>query len=213
VILSVSLAPSGVAQSTTQRAGTVELSSMVGAYVPTAQLSSLVPPCVAVGGCLLTRRQNAAIALGGRVTAWFNRRIALEGSVWYSPSSVAEQASSSFNGSPLVVATNETPASIVATNVRILVSPINAPTMWVYVVGGPALVAHTGEAYPGSTGTTQVGGVVGVGAHLRVARSLALRAELEQYMYSFQGSGQRDLFVSVGLSLASQVRVGTATTP
>ena len=44
VILNLSLAPSGVAQSTTQRAGTVELSSMVGAYVPTAQLSSLVPP-------------------------------------------------------------------------------------------------------------------------------------------------------------------------
>jgi hypothetical protein len=51
---------------------------------------------------------------------------------------------------------------------------------------------------------TRFGGVVGAGTHLRVARSLAVRAELEQYLYSIDGHHQRDLLFSLGLSASSK---------
>jgi hypothetical protein len=81
---------------------------------------------------------------------------------------------------------------------------------WAYLVGGPAFVGRSGEAFATLSGTA-LGGVVGVGAHLRVANALALRAEVEDYLYSVQWYHQQDFSLSVGLSVAS--RIGSATTP
>lgn len=41
--------------------------------------------------------------------------------------------------------------------------------------------------------------------------SVTLRAEVEDYVYSYQGYHQQDFSLSVGLSIASQI--GSATTP
>jgi hypothetical protein len=49
------------------------------------------------------------------------------------------------------------------------------------------------------------GGVVGIGAHLRLASSLALRAEVADYLYSVNTFLQQDFLLSVSLSLASRI--------
>jgi hypothetical protein len=145
------------------------------------------------------------------VTAWVNRSIALEGSLWYSPSSATGEFSSSLNGVPLDRETNTAPAQILATNVRVLVSLTRGAARWVYVAGGPAIIGRFGDARTDFAGTARLGGVVGAGAHFRVARALALRADVEDYLYSVQGYHQQDFSLSVGLSVASQI--GGATTP
>jgi len=191
--------------------GTLEFSPIVGTYIPIAHLPPQNFPCLPEVSCQSSRHQSTAIAVGARMTAWVNQRIAVEGSLWYSPSAVTGEFSSSFNGAPLEQSTNDVPAQIVAANARILVSLTRRAGTWAYLVGGPALVDRFGDAYAGADGTARAGGVVGAGAHVRVARSLAIRAELEQYLYSYRGSFQRDLVLSVGLSAAS--RIGSAATP
>jgi hypothetical protein len=192
--------------------GTVEFSPVVGAYVPHGSPVSESLGCLTIGdmSCRASRRQNIAIAVGGRATAWVNRWIALEGSVWYAASPVTADTSTTRSGRFLLHQTYDAPARVVAGNVRVLVSLVRGAGAWAYVVGGPAFVGRFGDAYAAETGMTRVGGVVGVGAHLRLARSVALRAEVEDYLYSVQGYHQQDFILSVGLSLASRIR-STAT--
>jgi hypothetical protein len=96
-------------------------------------------------------------------------------------------------------------------NVRVLVSLIRGAGTWAYVAGGPAFVGRFGDAGSDFAGTARLGGVIGAGAHFRVARALALRADVEDYLYSVQGYHQQDFVLSVGLSVAS--RIGNAATP
>ena len=196
-----------------QATRTVEFSPLIGAYVPTAQLPGEPIGCWAVAGlsCRSSRQQNSAIALGGRASVWVGKGIALEGSLWYSPSTITGEISTSLNGALLSRETSEGPAGVVATNVRLLVSLTRGAGSWAYVVGGPALVSRFGDAHADFPGIARFGGMVGAGAHLRVARSLAIRAEVEQYLYSVQGYHQQDFVLSVGLSVAS--RVVSAPTP
>jgi len=179
--------------------GTVELSSMVGIYRPSAQSFTTPSIFLCPKGALCPNvsaqdHPHSAIVFGGRVTGWISERVALEGSMSYSHG---------------FVSTPTTPAraSIVTTDVRVLVSTRGTRT-WAYLAGGPAMVGRFGDAFTTSTGR---GGVVGVGAHLRVVRSLALRAEVEDYLYSLDGNPQQDVSLSLGLSFTS--RIGSAETP
>jgi hypothetical protein len=142
----------------------------MGVYFPTSEFQAttchLVPP-----PCSATRQ--IAVALGGRVTTWVTNRIALDGSLWYSPSTRTD--------------------NFVAPNLRVLLGLIRGRGTLVYVAGGAAFVSHTHGASNGA--------VVGGGAHLHVVPSLAVRAEFEQYFFSYRGSPERDRVVSLGLSV------------
>jgi hypothetical protein len=202
-----------VPPSSAQVRGTVELSSVAGSFVPTTQLPLEPIACLAIAGlsCNSSRQQRTSIVFGGRATAWVNRWIALEGTVWYSPNTITDEFSSSQNGVVLGQETREAAANIMAADVRVMVSPVRSRRLWAYVAGGPALVGRFSDAY-GLTGNPRLAGVVGAGARLRVARSLAIRAEVAQYHYSVQGYAQRDFLLSLGFSLASQLRIGNAAT-
>ena len=186
----------------------VTLSPVVGVYLPNGRLPAEPAPvrlCAkGVPGCyyndfptLGSPELHSAVALGGRVTGWVNKRVAVEGSLWYSSSSVTGSTS---GGS----------STIVASDLRVLVGT-RGRDAWAYLLAGPAFIARFGDAYASATGSGRLGGVVGLGADLRVARSLGIRAEAEQYLYSFQGYHQQDFVLSVGLSVAP--RIGSATTP
>jgi hypothetical protein len=199
-VLAVLAAP----QCSAQVRGTVEVSPIMGVYLPSGQLPPEPSACRCIKGAPCScdptpqpREQHSAIALGGRMTGWVNQRIAVEGSLWYSPS-------------PITGPTTGGPAAIMTGNVRVLVRTGGAGT-WAYLVGGPTFVGRFGDAYGAGTGTGRFGGVVGVGAHLRVARALAVRAEVEDYLYSVQRYHQQGFSLSLGLSVAS--RIGRATTP
>ena len=183
----------------TQVSGTLEFSPVVGAYHPTTELSRQRLGSVPEVAIYQTRQNAAAAALGGRLTAWANRWIAFEGSAWYAWAPVIQEVTSSWLGPPIPPERLEdAPGGVVGSDVRLLVCLPPVAGMRVFVVGGGAFVSHGGDG-------AGWGGVVGAGSRLRVARSLALRAELAQYLYSVQGLHQRDLVVSLGLSYATRI--------
>jgi hypothetical protein len=179
----------------------------VGVYLPNGRLPAERPPvynCPKGVPCPYyeyptpgSPEQHSAVAFGGRVTAWVAKRVAVEGSLLYSPSSVTGSTSGQSS-------------TMIASDVRVLVGT-RGRDAWAYLLAGPAFVARFGDAYASATGSGRLGGVVGLGADLRVGRSLGIRAEAEQYLYSFQGYHQQDFILSVGLSVAP--RIGSGTTP
>jgi hypothetical protein len=116
--------------------------------------------------------------------------MAVDGSLWYSPSSVTGPGGG--------------PAAVVVGDVRVLLKTGGSGT-WAYLAAGPAFVGQLGGTYGTDTGMGHVGGVVGLGAHFRLASALALRAEVEDYLYSVQSYQQQDFSLSVSLSLASRI--------
>jgi hypothetical protein len=177
--VAVLAAPRCVAQSR----GTLEFSPVVGAYLPHSQLYR-------TGGCFVLepgfggcpREANTAFAFGGRVTAWLDNRIAIEGSLWHAPATSGDD--------------------VLAGNVRVLWGVIGGGNMRAYVVVGPAFV-HAAQH------TTGLGGVIGAGAHLHVAPGIAIRTEIEEYRSSqgypgYSVDPQWDLMMSLGLSFAFQ---------
>ena len=84
------------------------------------------------------------------------------------------------------------------------------------IAAGPAWVVHGGAAYSNVwLANTSWGTVVGAVGRFRLTRALALRAELDDYIYNFSGTQappplfsalrgptlQHDLVCSLGLSL------------
>lgn len=181
------------------------VSPVVGVYLPNGRLPAEHPgylcpkgvPCPYYDFPTGSPEQHSAVAFGGRVTAWVVKQVAVEGSLWYSPSSVTGSTSGRSS-------------TIIASDVRLLVGTRGRDD-WAYLLAGPAFVARFGDAYTTTTGSGRLGAVVGLGVDLRVARSLGIRAEAEQYLYSVQGYHQQDFVLSVGLSVAS--RIGGAPTP
>jgi hypothetical protein len=179
-----------------------EFTPFVGLYLPT---SNVIDQFSTACSCQLSVKQKTNFAVGGRVAAWVSDRLAVEGSFGYSGSGVTAKAAG-FGSA-------DTSANIVTGSARLLVG-LGPPALNTsfYLSGGLGLVAHGGDAYTGTSGTTRVGAVAGVGARFKVAPSLAVRAELEDYLFSAQfsatsGGGQtnskfqNDLVLSLGLAI------------
>jgi opacity protein-like surface antigen len=126
--------------------------------------------------------------------------MAVEGAVWYSPSSL-EGHFDEVGSTPI----QRSPVHIVAGSVRVRAGVTPVPGTWAYVLAGPAVVALSGQS--------DVGGVIGVGAKVRVTAAMALRVEGEKYLYPYAQQTQpfapeqrqRDLFLSLGLSVATRI--------
>jgi len=112
------------------------------------------------------------------VTAWVNQRIGIDASLRYTP------------GRP----THDLVAASVGMQWRL----VGGLDSWAYVVGGPAFISNQ----DGGNVDVGVGGVVGGGAHVRVARRLAIRAEFDGFVTSQRYGTQWDPFLSLGLSIA-----------
>jgi hypothetical protein len=183
-------APRCVAQSR----GTFEFSPVVGANLPHSQLHrNTLCEWIESGFAGCSREANIGFALGGRVTAWLAKRLAIEGSLWHA-------SATSFLHDD----------DVLAGHVRVLWRVIGGGSMWAYVVGGPAFVRQqtTTPAFV-SQHTTSLAGAIGAGAHLRVAPGIAIRTEVEEYYHSsqwvdfpFPADPQWDLMMSLGLSFA-----------
>jgi hypothetical protein len=172
----------------------IELSPFVGAFVPLTDL-------VDEGGINLTVSQKDALAVGGRVKVKFPGPLGVEGTFLYAFSDVE-----SDDAGDVV----DVDASVWAASGK-LVYTFGLPMVPVSfnTSGGVALVSHNPDVEDAES-ETDVGGVVGVGLRLDPPGLLAVRLDVEDYLYSFQAEGeegdalgdsqfQSDLVVSVGL--------------
>jgi hypothetical protein len=167
----------------------VEFAPALGFYSPNGDLPLGVVPAICVvnpflpdspDNCLpFYKKAKPAAAFGGRVTAWLNRRAALEGSLWYSPSGVKGFVVTPFDGS----------SDIVFADLRLAVDLAPHATTSFILLSGPAIVRR--ESF------TRIGGGIGAALDIRRAGSFALRPEIDVHRYSIQGHYQQDVIASV----------------
>jgi hypothetical protein len=195
-----------------QAKGRVELTPFIGMYLPVADIINISDPTGS--GLDLAFSQKSAFSLGGRLGYGLSDRAALEGAFGYTSSDVkidvggfgsVALGGTVLQGSARVLYRLNAPAS---------------PTAW-HLVGGVAMISRGGEVWDTlSTDSTSVDGrtdfgvVIGGGVSLPVGKGLALRIDVEDYVYqakfTFDLAGSRldtesqlqnDLVLSVGLAI------------
>jgi len=206
--------------------GRVEFAPFVGIYVPAAHVVDISAFCPG-GPCGEALTQKVAPVFGARVTAWVRERVALDLSVGYLRTGVTRhgllaEIPEGVRVGPTATDTSGT-ANITTGSARVLIGL--TPRSYrasLYVAAGLAFVAHGGEAYSHVVGNTGWGPVIGAVGRWQVAPALALRAEVDDYVYTFSGTAvtspptyslgvvagnyssrlQHDFVLSLGLSVA-----------
>jgi hypothetical protein len=182
--LALALAPPTSAQAQLR----IEIAPVLGAYMPTRPTDETFYACGSYDVRLPCQpdpsyQQTGGMAVGGRVTAWFSNRGAIEGSFWYAPSRVTDVApyTDGFVG-------EEVAGHIVVADLRLVLSPVpQTSVVSVLLMGGPAVIHRSGDVRAvGSTSGTVAGGVLGVGLDIHLGRRFAMRAELDDYLYTFR---------------------------
>jgi len=186
----------------------VEFVPVAGVYAPTSHIidSFSFSPGDAKGEV----RQRTSSVLGARVTTWLTSRVGIDLSVDYSGGG----ATSMLFSPPLT-------GHVTTTSARVLVgvTPRTVPVS-LSIAAGPARIVHGGAAYSNVwLGNTSWGTVVGAVGRFRLTRALALRADIDDYIYRFSGTQsppplvsavrgppmQHDLVCSLGFAV---IRVG-----
>ena len=127
-----------------------------------------------------TTKLSAAIVFGGRLGIGFGERFGIEGDVGYSPASVDYSSTGTTLNQDVRILTGSARANF-------YLIPRSKP-FWIGINGGVGAVRHTFKT--GTTGTTQfepgtnVGGVVGASAGIRLGRLIALHLGVEDYLYN-----------------------------
>jgi hypothetical protein len=179
----------------------IEVVPFVGLYIPTA---NVVDQFDSACSCQVSTKQRTALDVGARVVVWATDRLALEGAFGYSPSGATTTAPG--------YATIDRSGTVITTTARVLAAlGSRTRNRYVYLSGGIGLVVRGGDAWNGTMGRTRLAGVVGAGVRFAVAPPLALRAELDDLLYSAQFSTaqtrptqsqfQHDLALSLGLAV------------
>ena len=161
----------------------IEIAPALGAFLPFGAVP--VPEFL---GCPAycqapSLRETRTVALGGRVTAWLGKRAAIEGSIFYGPSGVADGTHYTSSPDPGYGAQGK----VVLTSLRALLSvAAPVPTMSVLLMAGPAVIHQFGGGWPDWNSPTSFGGMLGVGLDVHRVHTLPLRAAIEDYVYSWE---------------------------
>lgn len=215
-----------------QPAWSVEVTPFVGAFVPLAELfefsaTGIIPGTVVPAEVTLVGKQKSSLAMGGRVSGWFNARLGVEGTFTYAFSDLDVTRT---RRATTVTLTDERTvgANVWTAAVRVLYRLAAIDRSAVVLLGaGPVIVSRGGDAFDapafdfpstGSvSGTTDLGGVIDLGVRIDASSRVAIRLDAEAYMYSaslsfadpvFAGDVltsnskfQTDLVLSAGLAI------------
>lgn len=118
-------------------------------------------------------KQKSAFALGGRGTLWLEESLAFEGGFVFNFSDVEREDSEGV--------TEESSHVWFATG-RALYKPGETASAASFFVGaGLTVTSRGGTAYSSITGTTDIGGTIGVGTSIVIGKRYAIRIEAEDY--------------------------------
>jgi hypothetical protein len=149
----------------------VSITPYIGVVIPTADLMDYNNQVT---------KLSTAITFGGRLGIGLGARFGIEGDVGYSPASLEFSSTGVTANQDVKILTGSAKASL-------YLIPRTSP-FWIGVSGGVAAVRHSFTSTSGS-GTvpdagTNVGGVVGASAGIRIGRLVALNVGVEDYLYS-----------------------------
>lgn len=150
----------------------VSITPYLGVIVPTQDLLTFDNQ---------TTRLSTAIVFGGRLGIGLGERFGIEGDVGYSPMTL------DYSGSGGASLNQDVRVLTGSARANLYLIPRTSP-FWVGINGGVAAVRHTFKTGTAGTSTidpgTDVGGVLGVSAGIRLGRLLALHIGAEDYLYS-----------------------------
>ena len=209
----------------------VEVTTSAAAYLPKTYLAQTPQPNVGCNadwlGCseatvLDNATERPAGMVGAGLTAWFGKRFGAQLSFGYAASAV-QLSENSFayypNPSPHTTSDSRVLGD---TSEHVLTATAELLTLFtprlaraaVYAIAGLSIINHSGAAYAvmnadaaryGSTGSTDVGPVLGLGTRVRLAQSVSGRAEIRDYLFA-TGPGAEfvhlkgNLVLSLGLA-------------
>ena len=155
----------------------VDLVPYAGLYLPTTTLMQ--------GGVL---KQKASPALGSRITVWLLGRVGMEGTMSYAPSNLTTTDATDYYPGPHSAHLITRTAKLV-----VRVNPAGDNTVF-QAGGGVGRVGYRGAAYCGGAAPcdpylradvmTFPSKIVTAGAAFRPRRSVALRVDAEDYLFS-----------------------------
>ncbi len=198
----------------------VELNSVARAAVAqdfAEQIFDLVGVFPSIDLDEFTGKHKSAFTFGGRVTAWVTDAFGVEGSFAYALSDAeVVRVSGVLDGNPfdkadLIDAIEELRQAGEEEAARLLEDFLQldgnvwlaglkalyrfapqASGIWaLHIGGGPVLIGRGGDAWEDTEGTTDIGAVLNLGATFDVTPQVAIRLDVEDYLYSakFKESG------------------------
>ena len=165
----------------------VSITPYIGVNIPTADLYT-----IGSGTTAETTKIAVGLTFGGRLGIGLGQRFGIEGDVGYSPGSVDFETgaggTTTFNQDVRILSGSG--------RATFYLIPRTSP-FWIGVSGGVAAIRHTFKAgtvgSPNVTPGTNVGGVIGASAGIRIGRLIALNIGAEDYLYnaSFDVNGTK----------------------
>jgi opacity protein-like surface antigen len=175
-----------------------------GAFIPTTDLSTQGSSSAADYKYL---KLKTGWTVGGRAAIWITPRLAIEGEGAYVGSNLEI-----FNqeGGTVLADTSFTANMFYGSLnlMYLLIAPAFEPIS-VYLAGGVGFVGRSSSLYDSTaslTSTSNVAGTLGLGIRYGVARSVLIRADIRDYIYSYKEEQfspdsklQNDLLISAGV--------------
>ena len=171
----------------------VEFVPYGGLFLPVADLGEISipdPDPSGLGTVDVAVNQATAFIFGGRIPVWLGENWGIEGNFAYALSDVKAEVS----GVPGLDDLCDDPEIIDegcdanvwfgSGKVMYRVAPRPDSEVAILLGGGVAVIGRGGDFYNGIEGTTDVGGVLNVGLEFAVSPKIAVRLDVEDYLYS-----------------------------
>ncbi len=170
----------------------IEFTPLAGIFVPTADLGEFSVSDTAFGTGTVTLKQKTAGVLGARLGAWWSKNLAWEAGYFSYAFSDLETTAAGISG--VGDACADVPDFSCSARVWYLSSkllyrflPAGDSPWGILVGGGAAVIGHQGDFWGGGDAITDLGGVIDIGVTYNLSRRFAIRADAEDFLYSFKG--------------------------
>lgn len=194
-----------------------EVVPLVGVLLPSGDLAR--GTLTEAGGATtdIAVDQKSGVLLGVRVGSWWSRVFGWEASFGYALGEVDARADSGAGGQSLCGPEFDCGGDVWTFNSRIRARwPPDPGSRWyLYGAAGLAVVGHLGDVWERGQATTDLGGVLGIGAALDLSDRFGLRLDVEDYLYTYkprieddpevgtldgEARTQNDVVISLGLT-------------
>lgn len=162
----------------------VDIGGFGGLFLPVTDVIEFSPELLAeIGASEATAKHKAAVMFGGNVTVWVTDVFGIEGAFAYALSDGELTA----DGQDVCDDPDIGPcdANVYMGSVKGMYRFLPQPggIIAIHLGAGVALIGRGGDLWDGVDGKTDIGGVVNVGATFDVAPQVAIRLDVQDYIY------------------------------